>query len=150
MKTELEILPRLLRPARTSPLPDCFSAPASATPQGKRKPSIATHDWREMKAQSSRFTAFLTWLRQVLDRLLCLLNVAQREFAGFNKMRHDRLRSSTEYGQQIVDEPSMNGAARHYRFENMRAADFSHPAHGLLFLKAIHHRLNRCICWPVL
>src|SRR5215470_9288567 len=81
--------------------------------------------------------------RKLLQRLLRLFDVVERETAGFDQMRHHGLNFATEKAEQLVDETALRRLAGDCRFEDMGVADLLHAAYGALRLEAIHHRLHR-------
>src|SRR5579863_8305129 len=64
-------------------------------------------------------------------RLLCdcthclfgLSDVFQRELAGLDEVRHERLRTAAEQREEFVDQPALRDFARQRRLEDMRVAD---------------------------
>jgi N-acetylated-alpha-linked acidic dipeptidase len=85
----------------------------------------------------------LSFFESSPQRLLRLFHVIHRQPAGFNQMRHHRLRPSTEQSQQFVDQPGLRGIARHHGFENVRVADLLHAPHRVLRFQPINRGLDR-------
>src|SRR6187399_2987708 len=76
-------------------------------------------------------------------RLLRLMHIVESDLSGFDQMRHDRLNTSAEESKQLINQPALNGIARHAGLEDMRVADLLHTTHRLLHFHAIDGRLNR-------
>src|SRR6476659_2747968 len=97
------------------------------------KSSIATGDWRRRPRGRTQRASFV-WLfgGQTPDGPLRLPQIIQRQLAGFDQVRHDRLRSSSEHRQEVVVETPLRGAPRDHRLEDMSVADLPDAADRLL------------------
>src|SRR5262249_30278404 len=102
----------------------------------------ATSDRRASRARSSLL------LGRFLEHLPRLLDVLERDLAGLDQVRHQRLRAAAEEIEQIVDEPALRGVARHQGLAYVSTADLLRAPHGPLGLQAVHERLHGGVCGP--
>src|SRR6185503_15297105 len=111
------------RPAIASngPGPDCSSRKA---PRGQSRPRtalIATSGSPAVKGLPDSWLLVLSC--ECSDELLGVLDVVQGELAGLNQVRHHRLGSTAEQGQQVVDQAALRRITGDHRLENVRIAD---------------------------
>src|SRR4051812_994387 len=62
-------------------------------------------------------------LLQSAQGALGVFDVLACEFSGLNQVHHDRLDTSFEKPEQLVDQPALCGLARDNRFEDVGVAD---------------------------
>src|SRR5688572_26470172 len=87
---------------------------------------------------------------QLEQQLLRLFDVVERQIAGLDQMRHDRLAAAAEEGEELVDEAALRGGARDGRLEDVRVADLLRPTDGALLFEPVHHRLHGGVGRPAL
>src|SRR5580693_2413477 len=103
-----------------------------------------------MPKKSRRVSLWFVLLCQFPQSVLSLFDIFERELAGFHQVGHNRLRAAPKKSQQLVDESTLGGIARHHRLENMCVADFSDAADRFLAFQPVYGSLHRSIRGPVL
>src|SRR5437764_6716616 len=80
------------------------------------------------------------FLPQLAESLLRFLYIFKCELAGFNQVRHHRLRAPTEEREQIIDQLALRGITGNRRRENVEVPDLLDPAHSLYCFQSINGR----------
>src|SRR5208337_3037203 len=86
---------------------------------------------------------------QLAQSPFSFLHVLEREFTGFNQVRHHGLSAPAEQRQQVVDQPPLRGVAGDCRCENVKITDFPGATQGLLPFQTINGSLDGRVGWSV-
>src|ERR1039458_1699846 len=135
-RTEPETSPTPPATTRAACAPGSGAAPASPGPRRTRRWWTARGGWPAPGSSRCVLSS------QLLDGFLGFAHVVQGEPAGFDEVRHHRLRAPAKQAQYFIQQPAAGGVTRHHCLEDVRIADFLHAAHGLLAFQAVDRGLH--------
>jgi hypothetical protein len=74
--------------------------------------------------QGGKHSVLLSFLMKFLQCLFGFFHIVESEAAGFDQVRHYRLRAPAEDAEQIVDQAALRGIAGDDCFEDVSVAEF--------------------------